>query len=756
MRIFYFSMLLIAFAILAMPLAQAQPPQRINYQAVIRNNSNQLITNQQVSIMISILQGTEMNTVYVEVHATTTNANGLVTFEIGSGATTDDFAAIEWGTDQHYIKVEVDPEGGTNYTLMGVSQLLSVPYALHAKTAETVLGGVSETDPIFTAWDKSTGISITESQITNLGNYIEQEGDPVFSGWNRSTGISITENQITDLKSYLTSITGESIGDLMDVDLTGLAANKVLKYDAVDQKWVIADASGSTETDPVFTAWDKSTGISITEAQISDLQTYLISENDPAVSTNFDFTGAVNGDLLQFNGTKWVKLTPTYISHYTVTEGDVKAHQAALEITENQISDLKSYITEENDPAVTENFDFIGSTTGDLLQFNGTKWVKFAPNYAASVHTHNTATPSADGFMSSGDKSKLNGIQSGAEVNVNADWNAISGDALILNKPQLSTVAITGVFNDLLSLPLTYPPSAHNHSADNITSGTLSVARGGTGATNATDARLNLGATSVGSNIFTLNNPSAISFLRINANNSLTARSAAELRSDIGAGTVTSIATNNGITGGTITSSGSIGLTGQALALHNLATNGLIIRNGASSVVARSISVSGNGISISNGNGVSGNPTISLNIGSGANQVAAGNHAHDEPTYTIGLNNELGGYVFYVTPNGKHGLVAATQDQGSNNWYVASDIISIPDYHNTVGKNFTNWRLPTYSELCLMHNLRTQIGGFQIATYWSSMETSYDQAFGKMFDSNGEGNQFVKTTPLRIRAIRSF
>ena len=72
-------------------------------------------------------------------------------------------------------------------------------------------------------------------------------------------------------------------------------------------------AGPQEEFDPVFTAWDKSTGISITESQITDLGSYLTEETDPAVEDNFDFTDAVAGDLLQFDGTKWVKLTPTYI-----------------------------------------------------------------------------------------------------------------------------------------------------------------------------------------------------------------------------------------------------------------------------------------------------------------------------------------------------------------------------------------------------------------------------------------------------------
>jgi hypothetical protein len=93
-------------------------------------------------------------------------------------------------------------------------------------------------------------------------------------------------------------------------------------------------------------------------------------------------------------------------------------------------------------------------------------------------------------------------------------------------------------------------------------------------------------------------------------------RTAAQIRSDIGAGTgngsVTSVATNNGVTGGTITTTGTIGLTGNALSLHNLATNGVIARTAANTVTARTITGTANQVTVTNGNGVAGNPTLSL------------------------------------------------------------------------------------------------------------------------------------------------
>jgi uncharacterized protein (TIGR02145 family) len=196
---------------------------------------------------------------------------------------------------------------------------------MHAKSAETVSGGITETDPVFGAWDKSTGISITENQISDLGNYIETETDPVFGTWDKSTGISITENQISDLGNYI-----------------------------------------ETETDPVFGTWDKSTGISITENQISDLGNYIETETDPVFGTWDKSTG--------------ISITENQISdlgNYIETETDpvfgAWDKSTGISITENQISDLGNYIETETDPSVPT-----GTQAGEMQYWNGTAWVTVA------------------------------------------------------------------------------------------------------------------------------------------------------------------------------------------------------------------------------------------------------------------------------------------------------------------------------------------------------------------------------------------
>ena len=154
--------------------ASAQSPEKMSYQAVIRDASNNLETNQAVGVKISILQGSISGpSVYEEIFSPNpiTNSNGLVTVEIGGGVPlSGNFTTIDWANGIYFIKTETDPTGGTNYTITGTSQLMSVPYALHAKTAESITGTVNytETDPIFGA---SIANGIAAADTANWNNH---------------------------------------------------------------------------------------------------------------------------------------------------------------------------------------------------------------------------------------------------------------------------------------------------------------------------------------------------------------------------------------------------------------------------------------------------------------------------------------------------------------------------------------------------------------------------------------------------------
>lgn len=130
----------ILFGILSLFFLQfiyAQAPQKINYQAVIKNTSGDVVSNQNIAVQVNINQSTATGTtVYSETHAVTTSQDGLITLQIGDGTTTDNFTAISWGNNTYFLNIAVDLNNGTNFSDLGTQQLVSVPYALHANTSD--------------------------------------------------------------------------------------------------------------------------------------------------------------------------------------------------------------------------------------------------------------------------------------------------------------------------------------------------------------------------------------------------------------------------------------------------------------------------------------------------------------------------------------------------------------------------------------------------------------------------------------------
>ena len=114
-----------------------QPPQKMSYQAVLRDADDKLLVQQNVGVKISILKGdAQGQAVFVETFDAMTNINGLVSLIIGEGnAEEGKMENINWAVGPYYLKVETDTEGGTNYNISGTSQLISVPYALYANSA---------------------------------------------------------------------------------------------------------------------------------------------------------------------------------------------------------------------------------------------------------------------------------------------------------------------------------------------------------------------------------------------------------------------------------------------------------------------------------------------------------------------------------------------------------------------------------------------------------------------------------------------
>lgn len=174
-------LLIVAF-LFSVYCADGQAPQAFKYQAVVRDAEGNVRESGNVSFRISILKGSASgNVVYGETHNKTTSAFGLVDLEIGKGTPlSGSFSDVNWAGDNYFLKVEVDPNGATDYQFMGTSQLLSVPYALSAKTAQKVANAEKIYNVLdFGAKNDNSNAPATTTAVQNAVNACISAGDGV-------------------------------------------------------------------------------------------------------------------------------------------------------------------------------------------------------------------------------------------------------------------------------------------------------------------------------------------------------------------------------------------------------------------------------------------------------------------------------------------------------------------------------------------------------------------------------------------------
>ena len=324
--------ILFLFFIMIHAVGIGQAPDLISYQAIIRNSSNELVSNVSVGTRISILRGTAADVLlYQEEHSVKTNLNGLIYLNIGSGAPLfGTMSGIDWSKGPFYVKSETDPTGGKNYTLVVVSQLLSVPFSIYAKSAEKVTGPLTELDPLFNA-SVAKSITAADTAYWNKKLSVFIEKDPLFNVsvaksitavdtayWNKKLSIFIEKDPLFNA-SVAKGITAADTA-YWNTESDPLFDASVAKgITAVDTAYWNKKLSIFIEKDPLFNA---SVAKGITAADTA----YWNTESDPlfnasiakgikAVDTaswnqkvGLPQTGNTSGDILYWNGTVWVKI----------------------------------------------------------------------------------------------------------------------------------------------------------------------------------------------------------------------------------------------------------------------------------------------------------------------------------------------------------------------------------------------------------------------------------------------------------------
>jgi len=274
------SLVLLGIGTLLSQHSDAQSPRKISYQAVIRNSNNELVANQQVGMQIIIYQDLPEfnNGIYLEELTPTTNANGLVSIEIGGNL---QFDTIDWAEGPYYLWVGIDPAGGANYTISGASQLLSVPYALYSDIADSAIS-VKEKDPLFVV---HPSFAITSEQVLSWDNAYSW-GDHNLAG-------------------YLDSVPGirqalESDNDAGGVEgITGLAATSINTTGADPASSAILDVSSTSK------------GVLLPRMNLGEISSIL----DPEPGLLVMDTTAGSYNLMVYDGLEWIKIiknSPAY------------------------------------------------------------------------------------------------------------------------------------------------------------------------------------------------------------------------------------------------------------------------------------------------------------------------------------------------------------------------------------------------------------------------------------------------------------
>jgi hypothetical protein len=260
----------------------AQAPQRMTYQAVMRDATSTLIQNKSVGIRISILQGTPTgNSVYAETHTASTNANGLVSLEVGGGsAQSASFSSIDWSKGPYFIKTEVDPTGGSSYTISGSSQLLSVPYALYAATS-----GSGSSSSATTVVDNLTSSSTTSALSANQGKVLKELIDATKTSPGSSSSSLTGDVSSTGATTKLDKIQGNIL--MATTPLPGQALRFNGLYWGPTTETFTGDVTGTYAAN-----------------KVTQIQNIPIAPTAPA-----------NGQSLKYNGASWI---PEYPYAYNV------------------------------------------------------------------------------------------------------------------------------------------------------------------------------------------------------------------------------------------------------------------------------------------------------------------------------------------------------------------------------------------------------------------------------------------------------